>query len=305
MSNTVRVAGHLGKLPVKPPAERFAIGYLHEYLREPLPAPSYPVDVTGGIADDGWLMLGNGPDPACTSYPAGLGDCGFAGRQHVRMSKAACYGETETWESSNALVAEYLHYDHGQDMGVNLADVLLSWYRAGLIKAFAPVDHTDPAAVDSAMQEFKGVYVGVDLTDDAQRLFAEGQPWSVSEYRELPDAELGHCIVKVTADGTARDGYVTWAHRQEATREWSAACVTEAWVIISHEDEAAKVDMDALLADILALHGTGGNGGPAPAPAPVDHKSLLAEFTALVREIAASADRTIAEAVAWARAHGL
>ena len=59
--------------------ERFAIGYLSDYLREPLPAPAYPVDVTGGIGDQGWGMLGNGPDPTCTTYPNGVGDCTFAG----------------------------------------------------------------------------------------------------------------------------------------------------------------------------------------------------------------------------------
>lgn len=300
-----RTAGNRGRLPKKPEGERFALKYVHEYAGQPLPAPVYPVDVSGGITD--WGMLGNGPDPTLTAPYVPVGDCTFAGRQHLKMAKAAADGESETWETSDELVAEYLAYDDGQDVGANIADLLLAWYKAGVILGFAPVDHTDPAAVDSAMQEFKGVYVGVNLTDDAQQLFAEGRPWSVSEHRELPDPELGHCIVKVTADGTARDGYVTWAHRQEATREWSAACVTEAWVIISHEDEAAKVDMDALLADILALHGTGGNGTPAPdpVPAPVDHKSLLEEFASLVRVVAASADRDVSEIVAWLASHGL
>ena len=55
--------------------------------------------------------------------------------------------ETETWESSNDLVKEYLKYDHGKDEGANIADLLLSWYKAGKILAFAPVDHTNPAEV--------------------------------------------------------------------------------------------------------------------------------------------------------------
>ena len=76
-------------------------------------------------------MLGNGPDPTCTTRPNGVGDCTFAGRQHYRMAKAAAAGETETWETTNALVTEYLTYDHGQDNGANIADLLLSWYKAG------------------------------------------------------------------------------------------------------------------------------------------------------------------------------
>ena len=46
------------------------------------------------------------------------------------MAKAAAGHETEKWEDSNQLVAEYLRYDHGQDLGANIADLLLSWYQA-------------------------------------------------------------------------------------------------------------------------------------------------------------------------------
>ena len=157
-----RTPGLRGRLPVKPPGERYAIGWLGDYLRAPLPAPTYPVDVTGGIGPDAWQLLGNGPDPTCTTYPNGVGDCAFAGRQHARMTKAASYNEPMPTETADQLVAEYLAYDHGQDVGVVLADVLLAWYRAGRVTAFAPVDHTSPAAVDAAMAAFKGVLVGCE-----------------------------------------------------------------------------------------------------------------------------------------------
>jgi hypothetical protein len=103
-----RSPGKRGRLPKLAPADRFPLKYLKEYTRsgQPLPAPSYPVDVTNGIT--AWGMLGNGPDPTCTGHPNGVGDCTFAGRQHYRMAKAARGQETETWETSNQLVAEYL-----------------------------------------------------------------------------------------------------------------------------------------------------------------------------------------------------
>ena len=44
-----------------------------------------------------------------------------------------------------------LAYDHGKDRGANIARLLLHWYKAGTILAFAPVDHTSPAKVVSAM----------------------------------------------------------------------------------------------------------------------------------------------------------
>lgn len=248
-----------GRLPAQP----LALENVHDYAIAPLPAPQYPVDVSGGITD--WQMLGNGPDPTCTVAPDGVGNCTFAGREHYEMAKAAKAKKTETWETSNALVQEYLAYDDGQDNGAVISDLLLSWYKAGKILAFAPVDHTDPLAVDSAMALFSGVYVGVTLTDDAEDLFSQGQPWSVADGQQ-PDPNDGHCILKVRADGKGLDGYVTWGAGQPAETGWSAVCVDEAWVIITQEDEGTKlIDVDKLIAAIEALHGTAPSGPPAPA----------------------------------------
>lgn len=298
-----RTPGLRGRRPAKPAGERFAIRYIHQYAAKPFPAPSYPVDVSAGITD--WRMLGNGPDPTCTTHPDGVGDCTFAGREHYRMAKAAAAGETEEWETSDDLVAEYLAYDHGRDEGANIADLLLAWYKAGKILAFAPVDHTDPAQVDAAMQAFHGVYAGVNLTDDADQLFSDGKPWTTSQGQQ-PDPGEGHCIVKVAADGSQFfDTWVTWGALQRSTRAWTNACLDEAWVIITSEDEAAKVDVAALRADIDALHGTGGQP-PAPSPSPAPGpSSLLAELGRRVRECAANPDRDLAEVIAWMGSVGI
>jgi hypothetical protein len=259
-----RRAGMRGRLPKKPPAERFKILYLPAYLREPLPPPVYPVNASGGIT--AWGMLGNGPDPTCTSHPNGVGDCTFAGRQHYRMAKAAAGKEVETWETSNQLVAEYLAYDDGKDQGAQIADLLLYWYKAGTILAFAPLDHTNPAEVDSALAAFHGVYAGVNLTADADNLFEQHEPWSIA-HGQQPDPSDGHCIVKVAADGSKLDTWVTWGAEQPSTLAWTAACLDEAWVIITQEDaEAGILDIAQLRADIDALHGdersaTGNQGG--------------------------------------------
>ncbi|MGH9122916.1 MAG: hypothetical protein ACRDYC_13400, partial [Acidimicrobiales bacterium] len=222
-----RIAGLRGRLPVKPVGERFPLQFLTGYLTAPLPAPSYPIDVSGGITN--WEMLGNGPDPTLTvNKGQPVGDCTFAGRQHLRMAVAAAGGETETWETANQLVTEYLAYDHGQDQGANIADLLLSWYDNKKILAFAPVDHTDAAACDSAMQAFHGLYVGVNLTDDADQLFGNGQPWTTAN-GEKADPQEGHCIVKVKADGRSLDTWVTWGALQESTQGWTSACLDEAW----------------------------------------------------------------------------
>ena len=252
MTTPPRTPGKRGRLPARALGDRFPLKWIHQYAVTPLPAPAYPVDVSGGIT--AWGMLGNGPDPTCPQYPDGVGDCTFAGRQHNRLCKAAADHLTETWETSDQLVAEYLAYDHGQDDGAVIADLLLAWYQAGKIFAFAPVDHSDPAQVDSATQAFRGCYAGVSLTDDADDLFCEGLPWGSGS--DTPDPADGHCIVKVKADGRARDTWVTWGALQESTLPWTAACLDEAWVLVTTDDEAAKLDMPTLIADINALGGT-------------------------------------------------
>lgn len=266
MTDPQRVSGKRGRLPAK---RLDGLRYVHRYTASgALPVPSYPVDVSGGITR--WGMLGNGPDPACTTHPDGVGDCTFAGRQHYRMAKAAAGSETESWETSDELVAEYLAYDGGQDEGANIADLLLAWYQTGKILAFAPVDHTSPAQVDAAMQAFHGAYCGVSLTDDADQLFSDGMPWTVAD-GEQPDPQDGHCIIKVKAEGGAgRDTWVTWGALQDSTPAWASECLEECWVLISQEDaDAAQLDITALRADIAALHGTGGQpSGPVPSPRP-------------------------------------
>ena len=249
------------------PTVRLSLPFVHAYAAEPFPAPTYPVDVTAGVTD--WGMLGNGPDPTLTVNDGQpVGDCTFAGRQHYRMAKAAAGGETETWETSDQLVTEYLAYDHGQDDGAVISDLLMAWYKAGKILAFGVVDHTDKAACDSAMATFHGLYCGVNLTPDAEQLFPS-QPWTVAN-GEQPDPSDGHCIVKVRAEGPGGlDGWVTWGAVQSSTVEWTSTCLDEAYVIITQEDaDAAGLDIAKLRADIDALGGTG--GVPVPVTPPVE-----------------------------------
>lgn len=266
MTDTTRVPGKRGRLP----AQRLPMRFVHQYAPHgALPPVVYPVDVSGGITN--WGMLGNGPDPSCTTHPGGVGDCTFCGREHYRMAKAAAGGEAETGETSDALVAEYLEYDHGRDDGANIADLLMAWYKAGKILAFAPVNHTSARQVDAAMQAFHGVYAGVSLTGDADQLFGQGLPWTVAQ-GQRPDTSQGHCIVKVKADGGAGlDTWVTWGALQDSTPVWTSECLDECWVLITQEDAAAaSLDIAALRADIEALHGTGGQPAPAPPPAPAE-----------------------------------
>ncbi len=252
-----RKAGLRGRLPVKPVGQRFKIQYLSSYLKAPLPAPKYPVDVSAGITD--WQMLGNGPDPTLhVHHGQPVGDCTFAGRQHLRMAKAAAGAETETWETTDQLVTEYLKYDHGKDQAPILPTCFCTGTRRARSKPSPRSITRTPPPATPRMAAFHGLYVGVNLTDDADSLFENGQPWTVAGGQK-PDPNDGHCIVKVKADGQQIDAWVTWGALQESTTAWTAACLDEAWAVVTTDDEAAVLNMPALLADIGALGGTGGS----------------------------------------------
>lgn len=291
---SVRTAGKRGRLPAKTGSDKLAIGWVHSYLSQPLPAPVYPVDVSDGIV--GWGMLGNGPDPTCTSHPNGVGDCYFAARQHYAMCKAAADHALMPAETSNQLVAEYLAYDHGQDVGVNIADVLLAEYRAGIILGFAPVDHTDRAGCDAAMQKFHGLLLGGDLTDDADERFENHEPWSVAAGQQ-PDPSDGHCFLRVKSTGPGTDATstdVTWGADQDSTAAWDAACIREAWVVILSPDQMRPEELAALRADIDALHGT-------EAPGPKHAQSHVSAFLELADEV----ETALEKARSYFAAHNL
>ena len=108
------------------------------------------------------------------------------------------------------------------------------------------------------MAAFHGLYAGVNLTDDADNLFQQGQPWN-GRQRRAARSELGPLHREVGADAGQYDSWVTWGAEQKSTHCWTAACLDEAWVIISQEDaNATGLDLAALRADINALHGTAG-----------------------------------------------
>ena len=249
---TTRRAGQYGAIPgaiVNAP-------YAHNFMSVKY-TPTYPVDVTHGIT--AWGMLGNDQ----------YGNCTFAGREHYKMAKAAAAVLNENWETAIDLIKEYLAYDHGQDIGANISQLLLSWYNDGKILAFAQIDHTDPACVDWFMQNFNGVYFGVALTDDADQKFNDHQPWTTAQ-GQRPNPTKGHCIVKVTADKD-KDGYVTWGGLQYATKNWTEACSLGAYVIITHEDVLNhNIQIDQLTAALdhqVDVHNLNVKP-PTPKPAP-------------------------------------
>jgi hypothetical protein len=275
----------LGRLAVKAPEDRLPIKWVHEYFGEAagLPPAGGSIDGTGGIADDAWLMLGNGPDDGA---PGGVdvispnvnggqpgGNCGPVASAHSEMAKGAAGKLAALGFTADQWLELYLRYTGGQDVGVNIADWLLWLYQQKLIDAFAPVP-LDLDKMCAAAGLFHGTLVGADLTPNDQQEFFQGIPFSGLL---PPDPTLGHCLLLVTMVNSLAGpfGLGTWGKRHLATLRWLMQCVVqnlngEAWVIVTAQDAAeSNLELAALQADLDALGGTGTGPTPTPRPSPV------------------------------------
>lgn len=225
-------------------------------------------DVTNGIT--AWGMLRNDQ----------LGDCVPAATEHYRMAKGIFPGDAAPTDTETADLYFAYGVDQGEpgpqpDDGVEIA-TWLQWLFAqteaaklagdDIVEyAFAEITNLAPSNLGVEMLEFRGVILGVNLTDDAQQLFPNS-PWTVAN-GEQPDPNEGHGVLHAKFDNSAQLGTcVTWGALEGMTYPWMSACVEEAWVIVTREDaQNSGVDFDALVAAIKAL---GGDVGPTPAPLP-------------------------------------
>lgn len=271
----------------KPAVVLPGIHTLDAWLTTPLPAPIYPIDVTGGVPESLLSMLGNGPDSALTiTTPNGpgqpVGDCFFAGAVHKMRHDAAIGNESEaTIPDSNETVDAYDVYDDNVDEGVVMANAMQTWFAEGFKDSagnlvIPPCDafvRLLTAEVDAAMSKFNTpVLGGFNLTDNCDQLFSEGQPFTLADNQ--PDLNEGHVMLKVKSEdpslASTFDTYDCWGAYQLADKEWTEACAEEWWLPITKQMAAdANMNLEALLAAIKALGGEVITNPNPPTPTPV------------------------------------
>ena len=260
---SVRTAGKRGRLPAKTGSDKLPIGWVHSYLTQPLPAPVYPVDVSGGITD--FLMLGNGPDPSCRTIPTAWETAPSRAANTTGWPRPQQATRPRQWETSTNSSTSTSPTTTGRTSGRTSPTSCCS----GTGRHDPRVRPRGPCRPGSRRRGHAGVPRRV-LGSRPHRRRGRAVPAGPALGRRGGRAARpsdGHCIVKVAADGHVYDTWVTWGAVQRSTLAWTEACLTEAWVIITEEDaKAANLDIAALRADIDALHGTGG-AAPAASPA--------------------------------------
>jgi hypothetical protein len=263
VSNSVRTLGNFGRLAAQFPE---GLRELPHYVAGDLPKAPAKVDVP---AVSNWMMLGNGPDPSCTTEPDEQGDCGVAGIEHGFMATASVTGETETFPDGNGTVAYYLAYTGGQDTGVVLSQFLAyvrkHGYYGHTVEAYAPVAVHDVPTLQSAIFLFDFAYTGIAVTAQMQQDFANGQPWTLESL--MSPVVGGHCIPIVAYDSQHLYA-VTWGQVQPIAYSAWHYMSSEAWAVLTGEitargDDGHGVNVAALKADLPRLD----DETPAPAAA--------------------------------------
>jgi len=307
----VRAAGKMGRLPAVFPVGLHDLTYYIVAGALPKAPASMPVpDVTD------WLLLGNGPDPACTEAPNGVGDCGVAGLQHVFAAAAADTSETETFPDANQAVTYYLQFTGGQDDGVVLSQYLAyvrtQGYYGHTVTAFAPVRMHEVATLTSAIYLYDAAYCGINVTQAMMDAFGAGQPWTLAMAQGEPLG--GHCIPLVAFSPEYLTA-ISWGGVQQIEYDAWHAMSEEAWAVIPGELAAGDghgVNLAALEADLDRLDGHAPPPAPAPAPAvvppgpagtPAAPSGLLQDLAARARWVATATGQDYRGVVEWLRAH--
>lgn len=243
------------------PTVKYPLKWAHEYLKPGFSTePVFPVDATEGLIDLG--LMGNGD----------YGNCVSCAEVHIEMTTAKAAGTEGPTPDSPLAVERYVSAVGSSTPpgpGLDMAPYYLDLVRKGILKAFAPVDHTNKSQMQALMQLGFGIAIGVNLTDNNEAEFNSGQPFDPQG--QPIDPEDGHAVVwaySAGPDGPHKVG--TWGLWWLAVDAWIEECLIqnpngEAFLLVTTEEQLAMFE-PALLTDVQALGG--GAVAPEPAPAP-------------------------------------
>jgi hypothetical protein len=220
-------------------------------------------DRTNGF--NGFRVLGNGPDPTLTvNHGKPVGDCAFVGTENVTVVDQIECGEPPTFPTSDLVVSTYLTYDHGQDKGANLSELLAYWHNHGLPWAgkncgYASANFRDIDEFWAAVYAFGCGYIGILVTEAMQQQTAAGEPWDITGTDMDERVVGGHCVVPIARTSAEGDGEVaTWGMRQPFTARWFKTFVEEAHVVVTPAQKArggngAGIDFEHLERDLAVV----------------------------------------------------
>jgi hypothetical protein len=184
------------------------------------------------------------------AYPMYLndrfGDCTIAGIAHVYNATSQFAQGTERQFQDAVIQTAYMDNCPGFNPATDANDdgctlqAVLAWNEAnGLIDttgavntvtAYAQLKGMGSTDLNIALQLYGAVYCGVNLPQSAETQFPA--PWT---YVKGSPILGGHCIVLAGMNAAAPNPYtfVTWGATVQASQEWVATYLEEAWVALT------------------------------------------------------------------------
>lgn len=276
-----------------------ALGRLLTGTLPPHPADADYLAALGG----GWKMLGNDQ----------YGDCVAVTWSNERRLVTTTLTATPNYPPIDQVIEFYKTQNPDfpqQDDGMEIQTALEYLVKQGgpdgvKAVAFAKVDFASPDEVKAAIAIFGSVWTGINVQDDQQDQFSNGDPW---DWNVNGEVEGGHSIVTggYGAPGKAALGgderFITWAQETSFTDRFWKDGVEEAWVVIWPEHFGSQaflqgVNIDQLASDYQAITG---KTLPVPAPSPTP---VPVPVPVPTPEPAAAADADMAAAVRTYLAH--
>ena len=172
------------------PVIKYPLKWAHEYLKTPLPVAAFPVDSTEGIVNLGGM--GNGSKTENGVY----GNCVPCSEVHEEMTTAIPANVQGPPPTSTLAITRYNAYDGNAappGPGCDMASYWQWCFQEGIIKAWAPIDHTNKALMQAFIQVGFGIAIGVNLCDINETQFNNGEPWDPAG--QSPDPEDGHAVL--------------------------------------------------------------------------------------------------------------
>jgi hypothetical protein len=161
-----------------------------ELLTPQLPAPPPSSDSLGRMA----TALGI-KDHIKTRFPLyandRLSDCAVAAKWHLDTLSEGILGRDAVAPEPD-VIADYTRLSGGVDDGLVLLDVLTDWRKAATrpILGYAKVDPHNLTHVKQAINMFGALYVGMQMTAEAEAQFDAGKPWVPGTLQDD-----GHCVL--------------------------------------------------------------------------------------------------------------
>ena len=160
------------------------------------------------------------------------GDCTFAGRAHAITTFQGIIGKLNVM-SSTSVVAAYLKWTKGQDIGANELDLLTDWrkhsFGADTILGFASIQPHNHVHVQQAIQLFGGCYLGFQVQENAISDFEAHRVWTPGNL-----TNDGHCVYATSYDQDTVT-VLTWGGVQQGTWAWWDETVDESYAILPPE----------------------------------------------------------------------